>query len=227
MRIERQSPFITLTGLDERTDIDALAGLHVEFGFLFRERRSPSGGPYSDTFNRYPSWSWMASAAYQLHRSAIHICGMGARALLMSGRFPEGLGAFQRIQVNGEVTPHELLEICHMYGSWDIVTQLTPTRNRDLLGLDLPNHHVLVDASGGRGVLPDSWVRPETIKPVGFAGGLGAHNLTQELPKIAKVAGNGTWWVDMEANLRTEDDWFSVDKARAAVTQFQATLKPA
>lgn len=94
----------------------------------------------------------------------------------------------------------------------------------DILGPG--EHQLLVDASGGRGVSPAEWTRPNTTRAVGFAGGLGPDNLAGELPRIAAVA-RGPWWVDMETKLRT-DDWFDIalaERCSDAFEQFLATAR--
>ena len=78
------------------------------------------------------------------------------------------------------------------------------------------NHALLVDGSGGRGVSPESWARPETYKQVGFAGEMGPENLALELPRIALVAASESW-VDMEGKLRPAD-WFDIGVARECVS---------
>ena len=74
---------ITLTGADERTDIDALVELVrtnplVEIGLLYTA--TPEGRP------RYPSRAWLRDAATALSgRCAIHVCGGGTRRELLAG----------------------------------------------------------------------------------------------------------------------------------------------
>jgi phosphoribosylanthranilate isomerase len=82
----------------------------------------------------------------------------------------------------------------------------------DLLAVDAPNHSLLVDGSGGRGLSPERWVKPTTSKRVGFAGGLGPDNISAEYARIKEVA-EGDFWIDMEGKLRDENDWFDTEKA--------------
>jgi hypothetical protein len=63
---------------------------------------------------------------------------------------------------------------------------------------------------------PEQWDRPDTCKPVGFAGGLGPNNILVEIQRISSVA-TGNWWVDMEGKLRDKNDWFDLTKAMAVV----------
>ena len=128
--------------------------------------------------------------------------------------------ACQRIQVNGLVQKEEIEAICSLYPDKTIITQHTRA-NEALLEVSTPNHAILIDGSGGRGISPTSWVRPTTTKSVGFAGGLGAENLIHELPKIESVAIT-PWWVDMEQKLRNDDDRFSISKALRAISVFHS-----
>jgi len=130
---------------------------------------------------------------------------------------------FQRIQVNGHLDHHELVELCSIYPRHTIITQHS-AGSAHLLANELPNHAVLVDGSGGRGISPEQWERPDADsgKAVGFAGGLGPDNITAELQKIRAVA-QGEWWADMEGKLRI-DDWFSIDLAAQCVAAFHESL---
>lgn len=199
---------LTLTGADERTPIAELirlADAGVEIGILYTH--SPDGR------NRYPSWDWIEAAVATLgSRAAIHVCGARAREEGVGGFLSRVLERVGRIQVNGYVSVYALPAYCASQSKHTIITQHTE-RNAGLALLDVHHHSLLVDASGGRGILPGKWERPVTPKAVGFAGGLTPENLAAELPKIAAAAGGaaGTW-VDMESGLRT-DDWFDVAKA--------------
>jgi hypothetical protein len=201
---------ITLTGADERTsivDLHRLVRFGAEIGLLLTF--SPDGR------NRYPCVEWLLDVATALNgRAALHICGGRARDELHARKLDRLVERFGRVQVNGNLQPAEVVQICSRYPTVQIVTQHT-SKNLWLLPVESPNHAILVDGSGGRGISPNKWERPTTDKPIGYAGGLGPENLETELSKIAELnAGlpNG-WWIDMEGKLRDKDDWFSVDAA--------------
>jgi hypothetical protein len=214
-------PTITITGVDERTSIDEMERIVrtypcVEIGILYTE--TPEGR------NRYMRRRCITEWAQHFRsRCAVHVCGSRGRQNLLSGYAP-GVRAAGRIQVNGNLPAQEIRRACDLYPSAQIITQWKGARSP--YGVARPNHALLVDASGGRGLSPSEWKRPETSRPVGFAGGLGPDNLAAELPRIATVA-RDPWWVDMEGRLRTPDDWFSVALAEAAITAFLSFLAAA
>jgi phosphoribosylanthranilate isomerase len=176
-------PRITVTGVDERTPIDEMIRLVetypcVEVGILYTE--TPEGR------NRYMRRRCITEWAQTFRkRCAIHVCGRSARANLFLGDAP-GVYGVGRIQINGELTADQIRIACDRHTKAEIITQWKGPAS--CAGVARPNHAVLVDASGGRGLSPAEWVRPETTRPVGFAGGLGPDNLASELPRIAAVA---------------------------------------
>ncbi|MEJ6003822.1 hypothetical protein [Paucibacter soli] len=197
---------ITLTGADERTDLDGLVDLadrftEVEIGLLYTV--TPEGRP------RYPSRDWLSRAASALSgRCAIHVCGMGARRELIAGDLADLTRHAPRVQVNGGLQVEEAEALASLVGT--LMTQHN-IANGSLLGVQARNHAILIDASGGRGTSPDSWVLPATEKQIGFAGGMGADNLFAEYTRISSLARPGSW-SDMEGKLRI-DDWFSLELA--------------
>lgn len=209
---------ITLTGADERTSIMELVELvgqfaEVEVGILYTT--TPEGR------NRYPSRAWILDAAEALgDRCAIHVCGSKAREELLSGRLLDITRNVDRVQVNGRLDSVALMIAGREVKT--LITQHTPA-NAELLACQVPNHQVLIDGSGGRGVSPDEWKVLSTWKPYGRAGGLGPMNLAAEVRSFGAVAKPGAW-VDMETKLRDAEDWFSVDIARQCAQIFYDTI---
>lgn len=209
------APTLTLSGVDERVtqrEIERmLAFPDVELGLLCTH--DPEGRP------RYPELHWLVWAAeIASDRCAIHVCGRRARAALLARQLDDLVMHASRIQVNGVLRTDELNEIAETFATHTIITQ-HHAQNAALVAAPVANHALLVDASGGTGRRPEGWQRPDTIKPVGFAGGLGPDNLRTQLPLIATIAGDGPFWVDMETSLRI-DDWFSPTQAHAAIDTF-------
>lgn len=206
---------LTLTGVDEWTDLDALVPdvqEGIEFGLLYSR---------TNTGNRYPRHSTLIHLAHRLPNPALHVCGSRARDDMWGedSAFAELAAHVQRIQVNGVVSEDELAAFLEIYPDHIIITQHRP-ENEDLTESQHPRHCILVDGSGGRGILPTNWEAPETTRPIGFAGGLTPDNLREQLERLRHVRGYA-WWVDMETGLRT-DDRFDVGKALAAIEAFRA-----
>jgi hypothetical protein len=66
---------------------------------------------------------------------------------------------------------------------------------------------LLFDASGGRGVAPQTWQKPiyET-HPMGYSGGLSPDNVVHNLREInALVPANIPIWIDAEGRLKSND----------------------
>jgi len=205
---------ITLTGLDEKTDTHKLYdAIHaeseeltnVEFGILLSAK--------PEKRNRYPSLDWIRGIVYYSELPlAIHLCGKDAiKHALTDKLYWVILDKVSRIQVNGMVSAEQLTKFCQLYKWQTIITQHVHY-NYDLLDLPLENHAVLVDGSGGNGILPGEWLAPKTTKSYGFAGGLNSGNLEEQLKKIVPLSNEKTW-VDMESGLRDKNDWFSIQEA--------------
>lgn len=204
---------VTLTGIDASTDLDQLPD-HVELGILYAAK--PQGRP------RYPARSKLVKMLQKLQgrKLALHVCGEEARQELLNYNLADMTHLVQRIQVNGPWSTHYLNEVCARYSDHEIVTQynLRTSSMTHAVNGNNSNHAVLVDNSGGRGIRPDSWRRPDVLMHVGFAGGIGPDNVVDVLMQLSvgRMERPG-WWIDMEGGLRNEDDLFDVGKARAVV----------
>lgn len=209
---------ITVTGADERTSIERLERVAtlpgVEVGLLFT--LTPEGR------NRYPSLAWLRATAARLSgRISVHVCGRGARGMLLEHKIDDLLQHAPRFQVNGQLEVNEVEAICATYPGHRIITQHCD-QNIQLLGVTATNHEILMDKSGGRGISPSGgWDPPTTTKRVGYAGGLGPDNLETSLLAIASVAA-GPFWVDMEGKLRDESDWFDLRTTMEVIACFHS-----
>jgi hypothetical protein len=79
----------------------------------------------------------------------------------------------------------------------------------------------LFDLSGGRGTLPAEWIKPLDGVYCGYAGGLGPHNLEEQLEKLAEVVGDREIWVDMETHIRDTEEVFSLAKVETCLEIIQ------
>lgn len=227
----------TLTGVDERTDLDKVAELShaypvAEWGVLYSPKQQGKPG-------RYPSAEFIAGAFWQLPqhvRVALHVCGQGVDDLLREEKVVSKLVAMVgirggRIQLNFNaardgVSVSALHDLLNRLPSLTVITQHN-CANENLwqeLGRH-PNHAILFDSSGGRGVLPTKWPAMLPV-PCGYAGGLGPANLDRALDALAQVTGSRPFWTDMETNIRTMDwerrTWLDLELAEACLKVAQA-----
>ena len=217
--------FCTLTGADDgvkHRDLLNLSDSHafVEWGVLFHSARQGNG--------RYPSFEWIdvlcsLMPSSPLAHFALHICGRDAvhDFLRGTGKISDVAVHFGRIQLNltaSRVDPALLIAALRRHPSKTIITQHNAA-NESLWRLlsEIPNHAVLFDESGGRGISPTSWPSPLPCKLCGYAGGLGPANLAIELPRIQLAAGKNPFWIDMEGKLRKEDH-FDLSSAQTCLS---------
>ena len=89
------------------------------------------------------------------------------------------------------------------------------------------NFSLLYDASGGRGLSPDTWNKPvfENV-PMGYSGGMSPDNVVKNLRKISSVVPKNREdiWIDAEGKLKT-DDKFDISLARQYITKAERWLK--
>lgn len=208
--------FITFTGLDEDTDLDAFAELTrywpVEAAILFSPKRQGIDP-------RYPSMGWVTVAVNKLRwlcsdkiRFSAHLCGDYSRLLVDHKALPGDLDRliaehFARVQVNG-APAHTADHMADWGGAHKASIVLQAPKQFE----QHPRVSFLLDGSSGRGVSPDSWPPPPAPNAwVGYAGGLNPDNVVASVQAIGSVA--TYYWLDMETGVRT-NDWLSVGKCR-------------
>jgi hypothetical protein len=226
---------ITLTGADDSVSPADLAKLserypYVEWGILLSAKRK--GEP------RYPSWSWItelsrAAAGRRVALSA-HLCGDDARRffsgddLWLSSEWSHG---FKRIQLNGYSTtsPAADLYIVKSAVTHPDLTFILQISNSAALERAIQIAHVvrnveaLFDLSGGRGIpLTEFPPMPGNLR-MGYAGGIGLHNLEDVLGKLRHMEpAFADTWVDMESSLRAGDKGERFDLGRCEEVLKQA-----
>lgn len=229
MRLNR----VTVTGADDKTPISMMMALSrefpfVEWGILVSESSHPDGGP------RFPSEDWI----YQLLDAAVdeavkpnlsaHLCGSWVRRACAADwnwrhvhSKINGLLQFaQRIQLNFHGYKHivkmpDFAVSLWDFGSAEFILQCDGVNDHLIREVHdiAQNTSVLHDRSGGAGVVPDHWPKP--IKGVynGYAGGLGADNVSTELALLEASVGDEIVWIDAETRLRTSDDSELIEKS--------------
>ncbi len=227
---------ITLTGVDDLTNLAELANLSerfplVEWGFLYSPKRQGKGG-------RYPSVATLLDAFRELPdtvRVALHVCGAGVPNLLANEAEVTGLvdavaERGGRVQLNfnqsrDSIDLDALSALLDRYPSLKVITQHNEANEgvwKRLCGH--ANYVVLFDSSGGRGVERSSWPSPLHGIHCGYAGGLGPDNLAAELTRIRAAAIHQPHWIDMEGKLRTEDDLFDLQRAEVCLREAMTSL---
>lgn len=231
----------TLTGADERTDAEQLERLSkrfpfVEWGFLYSPTRQGQPG-------RYPSIEHLKDTLRSLPAAihvALHVCGDGVPNLLSGGSTERGLLDLVatrggRIQLNFNQTrrPLDLEVLAKLLAAHPetvFITQHNAANHGVWTALGergLPNHAVLFDGSGGRGIPCSEWPLPLPI-PCGYAGGLGPANIDAELKRIARVVEGRPTWIDMEGRLRRVDaqgtDWLDLSACEACLAKTQTLI---
>jgi len=223
--------FVTFTGLDYATDLDRVEELShrypVEWGVLFsgsRAGREP----------RYPATEVIQRFRARGLRMAAHLCGDYARRALCvptMNETAEQVEGFSRVQVNYAPNPQHWPELRVGTGMTlgfeeagrfadcvgrPVILQSRSVRNwPDITRLPVAaQHHLhfLYDLSGGRGKAPAKWpLHPGGPKLVGYAGGLGPHNVASV---VQAVGAGGPYWLDMESGVRTEQDLLDLDRVQ-------------
>lgn len=208
---------ITITGIDEHTNIDDLQEIQekfpwAEFGVLFSKHWQENG-------QRYPNPAYLLPklANKGFHLSA-HICGSMAREIVYTNNwqpfseltgFMEGM--FDRIQLNLasmwfpgiQSTPLSTPSFCK-----ELIIQQRNTPDIDVYKAMVNKRNyvsILFDQSGGKGIgLNLSNINQNPFIKAGYAGGINADNVEAILIHLFKYA-NHPFWIDVESGVRTRD----------------------
>lgn len=212
--------FITFTGADDHTSIEGMAALStiypIEWGILFSPKRQGTG--------RYPTAAFVQRLMTYKREDELapvlsaHLCGGDARDVIANGQsqWDEWLeSAFSRAQIN-TADPKVQPTLIKEWADTLALRAILQCRG------EFPNAKavdVLFDASGGRGISPNSWPKPAPGRLNGYAGGLNPSNVVDAVQKIGVRFDHGcsgaTYWIDMESGVRDEQDRFDLAKCRA------------
>lgn len=210
-----------MTGADDTVTHEQLFKISemypsVEWGILMG--REYYGKP------RFPSKYWLKELGRKVDlfgraRFSCHLCGSYVSDALFGiirfipESFPEWEAVFNRVQLNthGEEHAFSPVEMERMYAyfgspkSLEFIYQFDGA-NPKLMSFVLPNlGSVLFDLSHGAGLLPESWPQPIPGVKCGYAGGLGPHNIQEQLDKLNSILPqDAEIWIDMETHVRTK-----------------------
>lgn len=214
---------VTITGADDRTDINEMAALSAEFPFVewgILTSINREGG------SRYPGPLWFSKLCQHQLRMALHVCGRRARSAFAGEDWITGLPfdwtRFNRIQINGS----------HGLGDYSFESFFMGGRSMTTIGglytfiFQAPraydfgvaaaaegvNVNLLFDDSGGNGVVRNEFPGPSDHY-TGYAGGISPYNVVSVVEKIKMVC-HQPFWIDMEGRVRDEQNHLDLAKVR-------------
>lgn len=201
----------TLTGVDVRTDLSRvidLAAAHpfLEFGVLLS--RTPE-----DKDARYPTFAEIERIVDGLTGKAnlaLHVCGRAVKEFVSGADDIDALidAGIGRVQLNFPLPkmPFNVDELDAAISRTRaaVITQHFPANSILAEVIKAENHHVLFDASGGRGIAAADFARPFEGKYTGYAGGMGPENIEAAAAAVVAASGDTPVWIDMENRIRTD-----------------------
>ena len=216
---------ITFTGVDDRTDPGALKDIQkryplVEWGVLTARSWADNGPRYPDpqTLGRFRGLGLNMSC---------HVCGSVARQIVRQGSWwhlvdviGSGIELFSRCQLNvaGETAGNGTRSLRLMFNLDEVIIQQRGPAETQLYDavLDHSRVSVLLDPSGGRGLVSDFVPLERPGVKVGYAGGLTPDNVAGKLRQLLEDSRVEDFWIDMESGVRTSDR-FDLGKVEAAL----------
>ena len=213
---------LTFTGIDARTDLQEVRAIaarypRAEFAVLIGSRTGEDNPIF-------PPMSVVRNLRELGVQTALHLCGTYARQAAGEGEqtgklmpLCEGFGRVQinlhgdelnprRVETNGQALRH--------FAEWAqagsvILQHRGPFEETPI---QHPRLEYLFDRSEGAGVEGfEHWPPPPKDRRVGYAGGLGPHNIQKALEFTQRYPDN-RMWLDMERNVRTNDYWLDLRK---------------
>jgi len=214
----------SLTGVDDRTDLESLDDLAAEFPFaefaiLYSHSRAGNE-------RRYPQRNVIEALSRQAagggFRVALHLCGSAVADFVAGRGDVRALASgFGRVQLNFDAgkAPFSLPELEGAIRSFPgkVITQHNDANLRVSESIRASNHQVLFDASLGRGVEAVEWPRPLDGKTCGYAGGISPERIGRVLGELGPVLSSADAWIDMESRLRNADDLFDLGACRTVL----------
>lgn len=228
---------LTITGPDDKTDIDSLLQLSqyypfVEWAILY--------SPTREGTNRYPTADWRrrfedACKGTRVKRS-MHLCGQAVKDFVQKGPEKIPRRSYQRIQLNfnassttwkNEKTLDWMVNQCSWAEFWDGSPQHVVIQHNHNNEFVLPKFerlgnqlHVLYDASGGHGKVINDVPGPWRESYTGYAGGINPDNAVEIFHRI-RAANANSFWMDLESGVRTLDDQWDPAKVNQLLRAVQ------
>lgn len=220
---------VTLTGIDNRTDVGALSQIQKEYPFVEFGMLISSSLSNQNTNRRYPHLTLLKRLKGKNLNLSCHICGTAARAIVTDNDWSEvqklvgtDLEIFQRIQLN--IGPfRRFSRDIEFFPPWSYLLQLKRYPACYEFYRDKPNVFGFQDNSGGTGIYSADWMNLDD-RYFGYGGGLGPENCEEAIRKIAQVH-PGDFWIDMESSLRSSNDWFDLERCRAVLEICQSFIQ--
>lgn len=228
--MDKKLKLVTISGADNRTNIDDMKELSEKYPFL---EWAILASPKRHGQPRYPTISWISDIESEVHmRKSLHLCGGYSRLFAINrDEIPNAsiddlfalVDSFDRVQLN---LSNQLPSIDLWYAANNIFESLVTEYILQLPGNDGESLEVLaalnnelhklnpsynvypfLDASGGRGVEGRNWNLDTNVNNLkGFAGGINKDNVKTILDEINKSIGDGeNFWIDMESGVRSND----------------------
>lgn len=225
--------YVTITGIDERTNLDRLQELgqkypFAEFGVLMSYDWSLNG-------HRFPNPDILKSLKDRRLNLSAHFCGKMAIDVMnheLFKTFSIGNGyldIFRRCQLNLNASGRfeELRKIRPFLNIEEIIIQMHyPEFLERFLEGELPKStSFLLDASGGRGIDTPIRIITHPGVHVGYAGGISPDNVESKLRFLLDHDSDDIFWIDMETLVRTEDEWLDLDKVERVLSICDQLLK--
>ncbi len=196
--------FITVTGIDQYTDLDRVASLSgrypIEWAILYSRNRQ-------GIENRYPTIDTIEKVFAMKEKAglklAAHLCGKYAQDVMLGGfdRSLLPLGSYDRIQVNHTSPDVAKLRAFAITGQ-PVIAQW---RDPDSFPTEHEGVEWLYDPSGGRGIAPEQWPWNRGDRIRGYAGGINSQNAAIVNERVAQRSPVG-YWLDFETGGRDADD---------------------
>lgn len=223
---------ITVTGIDDRTDIKVLQNIQrqfpiVEFGVLISDDWEENG-------NRFMKPEKILNLRGKNLRLSAHLCGDVAIRNVEGREFgPRWMSIrqfdnlFDRCQLNISKAKQDLdIDLSDWPSHIELIIQAKSTKDKDLKvyysilaeSVEYIEPTVLIDPSGGKGLQGKMDILPSVHK-VGYAGGINAGNIREKIMELESDYRVSDYWLDMESGVRT-DNWFDVDKVMEVLDEY-------